>query len=172
MQSQMMAFNAKDQLKDNLLELSQMSQEAMERMRDTVWAIDSRKDKYENLVDKMREFAEKNFHMKQINHIFNADIDDAKRFINPEKRQNIYLIFKEAVTNICKHSGATKVDIYLKQEKGNFILKINDNGTNKPNGKSEGSGLTNMKMRAKSIGFNLTIENKNGYTIVLSKNSG
>ena len=141
----------------------------MERMRDTVWAIDSRKDKYENLVDKMREFAEKSFHTKQINHVFKTEIDDSKRFINPEKRQNIYLIFKEAVTNICKHSGATAVDIYLKQEKGNFILKINDNGINKQNLKSEGTGLTNIKMGAKSIGFNLKIENNGGYKIILEK---
>lgn len=171
MQSQMMAFNAKDQLKDNLLELSQMSQEAMERMRDTVWAIDSRKDKYENLVDKMREFAEKSFHLKQINHVFKTEIDDSKRFINPDKRQNIYLIFKEAVTNICRHSTATHVDIYVKQEKGNFVLKIIDNGTNEPIGKSEGTGLTNMKMRAKSIGFSLRIEDKDGFSIYLEKES-
>ncbi|WP_255076729.1 sensor histidine kinase [Lacihabitans sp. CCS-44] len=169
MQSQMMAFNAKDQLKDNLLELSQMSQEAMERMRDTVWAIDSRKDKYENLVDKMREFAEKSFHLKQINHVFKTEIDDSKRFINPDKRQNIYLIFKEAVTNICKHSDATFVDIYLKQDKGNFTLKIKDNGILKPNVKSEGTGLINMKMRAKSIGFILEFESNDGFTIILEK---
>jgi ligand-binding sensor domain-containing protein/two-component sensor histidine kinase len=169
MQSQMLAFNAKDQLKDHLLELSQMSQDAMERMRDTVWAIDSRKDKYENLVDKMREFAEKSFHLKQINHVFKTEIDDSKRFIDPEKRQNIYLIFKEAVTNICKHSNATQVEIYFKQEKSNFHLKISDNGTFKPTGKSEGTGLSNMKMRAKNIGFNLKVETKEGFTIVLDK---
>jgi signal transduction histidine kinase len=49
------------------------------------------------------------------------------------------------------------------------MLKIRDNGTSNTNSKSEGTGLTNMKMRAKSIGFNLTIENNEGYTIILEK---
>ena len=53
-----------------MLELSEMSREAMERMRDTVWAIDARKDKYENLIDRMRDFAEKNLERKNITHTF------------------------------------------------------------------------------------------------------
>jgi streptogramin lyase/two-component sensor histidine kinase len=169
MQSQMLAYNAKGQLKENLMELSQMSQDAMERMRETVWAIDSRKDKYENLIDKMREYAEKNFHLKGIKHKFITDLADSKKFINPEKRQNIYLIFKEAVTNICKHSNATHVDIYIRQYNSHFILKISDNGTNFNNIKSEGLGMKNMKMRAKNIGFDFKAESVNGFTITLKK---
>jgi ligand-binding sensor domain-containing protein/signal transduction histidine kinase len=168
MQSQMLAYQSSDQLKDNLLELSQMSQEAMERMRDTVWAIDSRKDKYENLIDKIREFAEKNFHLKDIQHHFTIEVSDSKKFIIPDRRQNIYLIFKEAVTNICKHSNAKNVQINIKQKNDFFELIITDNGTKISSKKSEGTGIQNMKMRAKKIGFQLEFDFKKGYTIRLS----
>ena len=107
MQSQMIALTAQEHQKGPLIEISDMSHEAMDRMRDTVWAIDSRKDKYENLIDRMRAFAEKNLNLKQITHDFEVTVDDARRFIDPQKRQNIYLIFKEAISNICKHSDAT-----------------------------------------------------------------
>lgn len=168
MQSQMMALTTKGTEKESLLQLSDMSHEAMERMRDTVWAIDSRKDKYENLIDRMRAFAEKNLNLKNIKHTFKIDIEDSKKFINPEKRQNIYLIFKEAITNICKHSDATEVSIYFQREKNVLLLLIRDNGTLQPKINTDGSGLNNMRMRAKSIGANITIEYQEGYIIELS----
>lgn len=65
MQSQMLAFSAKEEQKESLLDFSKMSHDAMERMRDTVWAIDSRKDKYENLIDRMRDFVERNLNRKR-----------------------------------------------------------------------------------------------------------
>jgi len=39
---------------------------AITSLRDTVWAIDARKDKYENLVDRMLEYGEKNLDYKDI----------------------------------------------------------------------------------------------------------
>jgi signal transduction histidine kinase len=71
MQSEMVNITSTDiEQKKALSEISLMSREAMETMRDIVWAIDSRKDKYENLIDRMRAFAEKNLHLKNIKHTF------------------------------------------------------------------------------------------------------
>jgi ligand-binding sensor domain-containing protein/two-component sensor histidine kinase len=168
MQCQMMALTALTEQKASLLELSNMSHDAMERMRDTVWAIDSRKDKYENLVDRMRAFAEKNLNLLLIKHHFEVLVDDPKKFIEPDKRQNIYLIFKEAVTNICKHSSAKNVNIQLKQEKNNLYMLVKDNGTPKESTNNEGMGLNNMKMRAKSIGADLEYGFLDGFWVELS----
>ncbi len=167
MQSQMLAITTHKDQKASLLELSDMSHEAMERMRDTVWAIDSRKDKYENLIDRMRAFAEKNLHLKNIKHTFSIEVEDAKRFIDPEKRQNIYLIFKEAITNICKHSDAQNVQILFRQERNQLFLSVHDDGRIKKQANSDGVGLNNMKMRATKIGANLEIIEGNGYLVEL-----
>ncbi len=167
MQSQMMAITALPQQKASLLELSDMSHDAMERMRDTVWAIDSRKDKYENLIDRMRAFTEKNLHLKNIDHTFTLQVEDATKFINPEKRQNIYLIFKEAITNICKHADAKHVNILFKQEKNGLYLLVHDNGTQKPVTNTDGLGLNNMKMRAKNIGATLNVSYDKGFKVEL-----
>ncbi|AXE20397.1 hypothetical protein DR864_22950 [Runella rosea] len=167
MQSEMLAITSLSSEKDTLMEISHMSHEAMERMRDTVWAIDSRKDRYENLIDRMRAFAEKNLHLKNINHTFRLELEDAKRFIDPEKRQNIYLIFKEAITNICKHADAKRVSILFKQEKNGLYLLIHDDGAQKPITNSDGLGLNNMKMRAKNIGAALTISYDKGFKVEL-----
>lgn len=167
MQSQMMAFTAKEEQKASLNEISAMSHDAMERMRDTVWAIDSRKDKYENLIDRMRAFAERNLNRKQISHDFQIEIDDPKKFIDPQKRQNIYLIFKEAITNICKHSDATHVVIQFIEQNKQLQLLIHDNGSNQISVNSGGLGLSNMTMRATQLGGRLTTNYQDGFKVKL-----
>lgn len=145
-----------------------MSRDAMEHMRDTVWAIDSRKDKYENLVDRMREYAEKNLALRNITHEFIITDVDTKKFINPEKRQTIYLIFKEAITNIVKHSNGDHVIIEFADKKNSIQLLIRDNGTQKEIRSSDGLGMSNMKMRAMKIGGILTTKYENGFIVELA----
>lgn len=168
MQSQVMAYTAPSEIKTTLNELSDMSRDAMERMRDVVWVIDSRKDKYENLIDRMRIFAEKNLGLKNIAYHFELNNIDGKKFIDPEKRQNIYLIFKEAITNIVKHSDATQVNIVFEQEKGHLRLVVQDNGTHEEQMVSDGLGLSNMAMRAKNMGGSLDAVFENGFRVELN----
>lgn len=167
MHSQILAIEAKDNTKEALNEISQMGREAMERMRDTVWAIDSRKDKVENLIDRMKDHAEKNLPLKKMNHEFINQITDSRQFINPEKRQNIYLIFKEAINNILKHSDGNYVTIICKEEKEKLKIIVKDNGKNNLNAHSDGQGISNMKMRAIKIGGNLTIRYEDGFIVEL-----
>lgn len=169
MQSQMLAIRAKDDQKKLLNEISDMSHEAMDRMRDTVWAIDSRKDKYENLIDRMRAVAEKTLNRKQITHNFEIAIDDARKFIDPQKRQHIYLLFKEAITNIGKHSDATHVTIHFRQGKNGLHLLIHDNGSGLPTTvNSDGLGLRNMHMRAAQLGGTVVAHYENGFKVELT----
>ena len=116
----------------------------------------------------MRDFAEKNLERKNISHTFSFNGLDGKQFISPEIRQNIYLIFKEAITNIIRHSDARHVDISFAQEGDNISLTIHDNGTVTEPGSLAGQGIGNMKMRAGKIGASLSIETGYGYKIMLS----
>jgi signal transduction histidine kinase len=167
MQSQMLSYTAKEEQKVSLNEISNMSRDAMERMRDTVWAMDSRKDKFENLVDRMRDFAEKNLPLKKMTHEFIIENLEAKKFIDPEKRQAIYLIFKEAITNIIKHSNGSNVMIQFSSEKNKTALTIKDNGSHQAISNSDGLGMINMKMRAEKIGGTFTAKYDDGFTVAL-----
>lgn len=167
MQSQVMSYNMEEKDRKPMLELSDMSREAMERMRDTVWAIDARKDKYENLIDRMRDFAEKNLERKNITHEFIVEGVDGKKFINPEARQNIYLIFKEAITNIVKHSDAKHVRILFAQNPESLLLVIHDNGSEKSVTSSDGSGLSNLKMRAEKLHGMISMTYDEGFKVEL-----
>jgi signal transduction histidine kinase len=77
------------------------------------------------------------------------------------------LIFKEAITNICKHSDAKNVKIQVKQSKNQLYVLVHDDGTEKETTNSDGTGIYNMNMRAKKIGAELVIAYENGFRVEL-----
>ncbi len=168
LQSEVLSYGMNDEAKSDMNEISDMSREAMERMRDIVWAIDSRKDKYENLIDRMRSYADKTLGNQQIDVTFQVSGFDKSGSIDPASRQNFYLIFKEAVTNIIKHSDADKVDITFSKRGKLITLTIEDNGSVKSQVKSDGLGLENIKMRAEQLGGEVKFENDEGFKVELS----
>ena len=153
-------------IKTDLNKIAEMSRNAMSRMRDTVWAIDSRKDKTKNLLDRMAEHAEEVLTPKDIQFFITHSDIDLEKTIPTDVRQNIYLIFKEAITNTAKHSNGNEVSITLKKEGRTFTMSIKDNGkVQQKNYKSTGLGIGNMHMRSKQIGVTLKVDISDGYNI-------
>jgi two-component sensor histidine kinase len=170
MQSEILAIDAPDEKVERFDKLSKMSREAMGRMRDTVWAIDSRKDNMISLVDRMEDHLADSFELSNLNYEFNKTIaKDA--LIPPNIRQNVYLIFKEAVTNSIKYCNGTMVHIDLKQNKKSIHLSIKDNGSiDKDKIRTSGTGLSNIKMRSERIAGQLHFVYENGFGVHLKCN--
>jgi len=73
----------------------------------------------------------------------------------------LFRIFQEIISNISRHSDATKVYISFKEENDQIILEVKDNGIGFEMNKLEqidSFGLIGMRERALSIGAELTIE--------------
>lgn len=169
MQTELMELTAAAKDKPKLKRIGEMSRNAMSRMRDTVWAIDARKDKVENLLDRMREHAEESLSPLDIQYDIELINMDLTKTLSTQIRQNVYLIFKEAITNVAKHSNASSVEVKLSNLGSQFEMQIQDNGDVKEKEyKTTGLGTSNMKMRAEQIGANLKICRKNGFCIILN----
>lgn len=81
--------------------------------------------------------------------------------LNNTESITIFRIFQEILTNILRHSEATKVYISFKSENNQIILRVMDNGIGFDLTKMEeinSFGLIGMRERAVSIGAELTIE--------------
>ncbi len=48
--------------------------------------------------------------------------------LNGDKASSLFRVFQEALTNVARHSQATKVDVDLKQGRHKLTMKIHDNG--------------------------------------------
>ena len=162
MQSEMLEKIADDKNKDIARSIALRSRAAMSSMRDTVWAIDSRKDTTMDLKDRILDYIQDTLYPKDISYSIKSNITTSQMKIMPHIRQNMYLIAKESINNIVKHSNTEKVEITLNVNKKSLALIIKDFGS-LANLKSSGQGLTNMKGRAKALGGTYKFEYDDGY---------
>lgn len=162
MQTDVMQFSIHDSdSKEKLKQIGQVSRKAMSKMGDVLWSIDSRKDRMEELVFRMREHADEVLAPKEIACTIKVDKIEMNKKVPVTIRQDLYFMFKEAINNVAKHSQATQVNVLLLHEGPSFVMTIKDNGRPnaepKINGKT-GQGLSNLQMRAQRIQAHLTLE--------------
>ncbi len=87
-----------------------------------------------------------------------------------ELRRNFYLIFKEAVNNLAKYSGAANAFIMIWNRENNLKMTIRDDGNGfELSTVKAGNGLLNMQQRADAMKarFNLESISGKGTTIEL-----
>lgn len=81
--------------------------------------------------------------------------------VDPDRSIALYRILQEALTNVIRHSGATKVDVTLRQDAKLLLLMVRDNG----NGdvprqefwSGQALGLVGMRERASQFGGELIV---------------
>ncbi len=168
MQTEILQLTSPQTDQSKLSRISELSRSAMSRMRDAVWAMNAENDNWDSLIDRMNEFASEMLLTKDIQFTINKEKLNGEQNISGDFRQNIYLIFKEAITNILKHSSADQVIISLSNSNPRFEMLIKDNGVLKGKKyKTTGQGTNNMQNRAKKINGQLSTSYENGFCIAL-----
>ncbi len=85
--------------------------------------------------------------------------------LDQDSKIALYRIAQEALTNIERHSGATRVTIDLRGHKKGATMRITDNGKglrSPPGGASAGIGLRNMQERIEQLDGSLRILSSRG----------
>jgi signal transduction histidine kinase len=83
--------------------------------------------------------------------------------IDPQKELILFRAVQEALNNAIKHSGANRIEVHLRYCPTELQVEVSDNGQgiNTELMKQEnGSGLRNMRNRAKLIGGSFRIDNR------------
>lgn len=93
--------------------------------------------------------------------------------LDPDHASALFRIFQEALTNIAKHAGATRVTVSLRRLRQHLTLSICDNGrgiTPQDRLKPQSFGLRGMSERARALGGTLSLSNApGGGTMVVVK---
>ncbi len=139
------------------------STESVQLIQDTIWAIQTKNDDFQQFIDKIRGFATQVLAAKNISLVFDNQGVNDKNLLSIEQRKNAYLIFKESINNIVKHSNATKANVKIWSKNGQIFMQINDNGCGfDTNGIFEGNGLQNFEQRAEESEMKINIDSKIG----------
>jgi signal transduction histidine kinase len=146
--------------------IGQSAEDTLEAMDDIVWSINPDKDKVEDLVIRMREFAIPLFESNNIEFNFVFDADNHKP-LPMNLRRNAFLVFKEAIHNIIKHANASLITVRIRAEHDKFLMKISDNGKGfLANFSSPRNGIKNMHNRAKICHADLQISSSPAGTTI------
>jgi signal transduction histidine kinase/ligand-binding sensor domain-containing protein len=138
--------------------IANSSRELIDAMSDIVWAINPLKDHLSDLTQRMRSLASDVFTVCGIKFHFRAPPTEVDLPLGANLRREVFLIFKESVNNIVKHSGATEVEIEFRVDREQLFLRALDNGAGFEAGReNEGHGLISMHARVKDIGGKLEI---------------
>jgi signal transduction histidine kinase/ligand-binding sensor domain-containing protein len=145
--------------------ISQISQELVDSMSDIVWAINPNKDTLKDLSQRMRHFASDVLTARHIEFRFRTPDEDGEQSIKvgANLRREVYLMFKEAVNNLVKHSQCKNAEIEFRVEIDALFLRISDDGRGfDVEQESQGNGLQSMGERSRSLGGELEIETGRG----------
>jgi PAS domain S-box-containing protein len=86
-------------------------------------------------------------------------VPDTELAVDSERATALFRVFQETLTNVARHSGATRVNIRLGQNAGDLFLEVQDNGRGMGNtNPNTGSmGILGMRERARLLGGGLEI---------------
>ena len=150
-----------DQKNKHLDSIFNTSFKTADSMRDIVWFINPDNDDAKKIILRMKDFVSKILVNVQYElDVVNEPFTD-KMPLNVKR--NIYLILKESLNNIVKHSQADFVKITMKKENNIFRLIVSDNGIGfNPSNVGFGTGLNSIKSRAEEIDGIFIINSKPG----------
>ncbi len=101
----------------------------------------------------------------------NLSVEKIDKLFTPEREMHLYRIIQECVTNIQKHSGATRIELNVRKDDHSVTVRCSDNGKGfDPQTLSGGMGLSGMKERSRMLGASIDIRSSagNGTEIILT----
>jgi signal transduction histidine kinase len=146
-----------------LSSIATTSRDLVDAMSDIVWAINPRTDSLTDLSRRMHRFAEETLGGADIALKFSAPPPDTDLKIGADLRRELYLILKESVNNIARHSGASEAVVDLSLARHELRLEIADNGRGfDPGLQVDGNGVASMRKRAAAFGGTFAIHSAPG----------
>ena len=106
----------------------------------------------------MRRFASDVFNARNIDLDFRAPAAYQDCPISANIRRQVFLIFKEAVNNIARHSDSTRACVEFSVIQDDLTLHLTDNGRGFNPGAVSGNGLVNIHKRAGDLGGAVELE--------------
>lgn len=139
-------------------------------MKDFIWSLNNESDNLNEVLLYLIEFGKNLFANTEIEFYVESQLQVSPITLPYYWSKQLIFIFKEAMTNVLKHSKATIVLFSFNVVDNELTITLMDNGKGfKEKELNRLNGVLNMKGRAKKIGSVLTIKSENKKTIVTFK---
>ena len=154
-----------EELREQTRKISTAAREMTQSLEAIVWAVRPENDSLHSLVEYMNRRTDELFEKMPRQYEFIAPSELPDGSIHAEVRHNVFLAYKEALTNSVKYAQASMVRIELACDHLECRIMITDNGRGFDPGavRAGGTGLKNMRQRMEEIGGWFELESRPGF---------
>ena len=149
--------NEIDQCHQTIARIVGLASEGGTEIRSFMNSIESGESAWSDLMAEIKSYGQRMLESYNITLDVSAQINEGLPPIGLFRYANIVRICREVITNIIKHSGATRVTLTFDVTEERFELSLADNGVGYFPDTVKRRGLANMFSRAHEIGAVLTV---------------
>jgi ligand-binding sensor domain-containing protein/signal transduction histidine kinase len=158
------------ELTQHIASISSASRELLHSLDEIVWAVNPQNDTLEHVASYIGQYAQEYFQMTGIQCDLEIPTQVPPHPLSSQIRHHLFLAAHEALTNILKHSGASRAGVSMVLDTAAFEINICDNGkglasngvNSNLNAIPSGDGLSNMRKRLADIGGQCLIDSTPG----------
>lgn len=162
--------NDPQQVQIHLHKIAQAADETVRALEEIVWAVRPGSDSLQSLVEYVAHFSNELFEGNGTRCRLDLPHDLPQMPLPPDMRHNIFLVVKEALTNVLKHAQAREVHVQAKADANRVEFIVQDDGhgfdSSRNPAESTRNGLANMQRRAVTMGGQLTVQSAKAGTTV------
>ncbi|HUC84946.1 MAG TPA: two-component regulator propeller domain-containing protein, partial [Candidatus Acidoferrales bacterium] len=160
------------EVQEQIRTMSDDSREVLRSLDEIVWAVNPEKDTLEHLVSYIAQYAQEYFRRTGIEVDLEIPPQLPPQPLTSQTRHHLFLAAHEALTNILKHSGATRARISMNCHGSEFEIAVADNGRgfdpvagdagSASSAAGFGNGLGNMRRRLADLGARFELQSQPG----------
>ena len=155
--------NEDESVQKNLKRISEDSRSLIDKMSDIVWLVNPKRDTLYDLILRLEDTYSELLSLTNISFTSKNLKSLEKISLSMDRRQHLYLIFKEGINNCITHGECTEINLDAHVNNKNLEMILTDNGQGFEVDKDYlGNGLKNMMRRAEQIGGELIIKSEKG----------
>jgi signal transduction histidine kinase len=154
-----------DKRKFYLEQMSDKAREMIAALDEIVWAMNPRHDSLASLTSYFCLYADRFLGLAGIAWKLENSPGTADCAVDSRHRHQLFLAFKEALTNVVRHAGASEVRLSICRQNGEVRLEIADNGRGLPPAvrTEEMDGVMNMRARLEKLGGRFEVASEAGH---------
>lgn len=147
--------------RQDLEEIHRIAIQTSNSIRDIIWLINPAFDTLQDLVLRTKDFA--GTMLRGVDYRMHCDGAVLSQKLPFDFRHNLFLFFKEALTNIARHAQATAVEVRIEEHAHAWRLTIQDDGRGFDQATNTGgNGLRNLRARAVRMKATLEVQSQPG----------
>ena len=155
-----------DEAREHSREIGLRAREMVTALDEIVWAVNPRHDSVASLATYFCQYAQHFLKATPVRCHLEVARDLPAAPLNAEQRHNLFLAFKEALSNVVRHSGATDLWLTISALAGLLSVTLSDNGRGLDAAGSQAGngadGLGNMQRRLLELGGHCEVAGSRG----------